>query len=66
VNDHIKKNGFVGNYDLFMNLAQAILTGSSLDAFVNERRAQEVKNKTRLAKKLTELTSQQTYDYAIF
>jgi hypothetical protein len=37
-----------------------------LDTFVKERRAQEVKSKTRLAKGITELTAQQLYDYAIF
>jgi hypothetical protein len=33
---------------------------------VKERRAQEVKNKTRLAKGKTKLTAQQINDYAIF
>jgi hypothetical protein len=51
---------------MVMNLAQAIMAGHSLDDFVKERRAQEVKNKTRLAKGITELTAQQIYDYTIF
>jgi hypothetical protein len=51
---------------MVMNLAQAMLAGSSLDAFVKKRRAQEVKNKTRLVKVTTELMAQQIYDYAIF
>jgi hypothetical protein len=33
-----------------MDLAQAMLTGRSLEAFLNERRTQEAKNKTRQAK----------------
>jgi hypothetical protein len=33
---------------------------------VKEKKAQEVKSKTRLAKGTTELTVQQIYDYAIF
>jgi hypothetical protein len=41
-----------------MNLAQAVLVGRSLDAFVKERKAQEVKNKILLAKKATELMLQ--------
>jgi hypothetical protein len=65
LNEQIKNNGFAGNYEMVMNLAQAMLTGRILDAFVKERRAQEVKNKTRVAKVTTELTTQQIYDYAI-
>jgi hypothetical protein len=49
-----------------MNLAQVILVWRGLDAFVKERRAQEAKNKTRLAKKTAELMSHHIYDYAIF
>jgi hypothetical protein len=37
-----------------------------LDAFVNERRAQMAKNKTRAAKNHNELNEQQIHDYAIF
>jgi hypothetical protein len=66
LNEQIKKNGFAGNYEMVMNLAQAMLPGRSLDAFVEEIRAQEVKNKTSLANNTTELTPQQIYDYAIF
>jgi hypothetical protein len=35
---------------MVMNLAQAMLAGRSLEAFLNERRAYEAKNKTRKAK----------------
>jgi hypothetical protein len=37
-----------------------------LEAFLNEWRAQETKNKTRKAKEQMEYTSQQVYDCAIF
>jgi hypothetical protein len=43
-----------------------MLAGHSLDDFVKERRAHEMKNKTCLAKNKTELTPQHIYDYAIF
>jgi hypothetical protein len=35
---------------MVMNLAQAMLVVRSLEAFLNERLAQEAKNKTRKAK----------------
>jgi hypothetical protein len=66
LNEKIKNNEFAVNYEMVMHLTQAMLGGRSLDAFLKERRAQEVKNKTRLAKGTTELTAQQIYDYAIF
>jgi hypothetical protein len=37
------KNHGYSSYDMVMNLAQAMLAGRSLEAFLNERRAQEVK-----------------------
>jgi hypothetical protein len=40
VNEQIKNNGFVENCNMVMNLAQVMLMGCSLDAFVSERRAQ--------------------------
>jgi hypothetical protein len=40
LNEQIKNNGFARNYEMVMNVAQAALTGRSLDAFVKERRAQ--------------------------
>jgi hypothetical protein len=49
-----------------MNFAQAILAGSSLEAFLNEKRSQEVKNKVRKIKTLVEHTPKQIYDFAIF
>jgi hypothetical protein len=53
--EQIKANGHGGKYDMVMDLAQAMLHGSRLDAFVNERRAQMDKNKIRAAKNQTEL-----------
>jgi hypothetical protein len=51
---------------MVMNLAQAMLAGRSLEAFLNERRAQEAKNKTRKAKDQVMYTPQKNYDCAIF
>jgi hypothetical protein len=48
------------------NLAQAMLHGRGLDAFLNEIRAQMAKNKTRAAKNQKESNEQQIHDYAIF
>jgi hypothetical protein len=43
LNEQIKNNGCIdGNFDMVMNLDREKMTGRSLDAFVNERRAQEV------------------------
>jgi hypothetical protein len=66
LNEQMKNNGYTGNYDMVMNLAQAILAGRSLEVFLNERRAQEAKNKTRKAKEQAMYTPTQIYDYAIF
>jgi hypothetical protein len=51
---------------MVMNLAQAMLSGHSLEAFLNERRAQEAKNKKRKAKNKTMHTPQKNYDCAFF
>jgi hypothetical protein len=45
----MKNHGYNASYDMVVNLMQAMLTGRSLEAFLNERRAQEAKNKTRKA-----------------
>jgi hypothetical protein len=66
LNEQMKKHGYSANYDMVLNLAQAMLAGRSLEAFLNERRDQETKNKTRKAEEPTEYTSQQIYDCAIF
>jgi hypothetical protein len=49
-----------------MNLAQAMLAGRSLEAFLNEKRSQEAKKKVRKIKTLMERTPKQIYDFAIF
>jgi hypothetical protein len=46
----MKNHGYNANYDMVMNLEQAMLVGRSLEAFLNERRAQAAKKKTRKAK----------------
>jgi hypothetical protein len=33
LNEQLKNNGYTGNYDMIMNLAQAMLAGRSLEAF---------------------------------
>jgi hypothetical protein len=51
---------------MIMNLAQAMLEGRSLEAFLNEQRSQEAKNRIHKAKDQTLHTPNQIYDYAIF
>jgi hypothetical protein len=60
--EQVKANGYGENYDMVMNLAQAMLHGRGLDAFVNERRAQMAKNKIRAAKNQMELNKQQIHE----
>jgi hypothetical protein len=43
-----------------------MLTGRSLEAFLNEKLSQEAKNRVRKAKTQTEHTPSQIYDFAIF
>jgi hypothetical protein len=66
LNKKMKNHGYSGNYDMVTNLAQAMLAGSGLEAFLSEWRAQDIKNKTRKAKEQTENTPQQIYDCVIF
>jgi hypothetical protein len=66
LNEQMKNNGYNASYDMVMNLAQEMLVGRSLEAFLNERCAQEAKNNTRKAKEQTMHTPQQIYDCAIF
>jgi hypothetical protein len=66
LNEQVKANGYTGNYDIIMNLAQAMLAGRSLEAFLNEKHLQEAKNRICKAKTQTEHTPNQIYDYAIF
>jgi hypothetical protein len=64
--EQITANGYGGKHNMVMNLAQAMLHGRGLDAFVNERRAQMAKNKIRAAKNQTDLNEQHIHNYAIF
>jgi hypothetical protein len=66
LNKQMKNHVYNANYDMVMNLAQAMLAGRSLEAFLNERQAQEAKNKTRKAKDQAVYTPQQIYDCEIF
>jgi hypothetical protein len=71
LNKQMKNHGYIANYGMVTNLAQAMLAGRSLEAFLNERQAQETKNKTRKAKRSEAkdqavYTPQQIYDCAIF
>jgi hypothetical protein len=66
LNENMKNHGYSANYDMVMNLAQAMLAGRSLEALLNERRAQEPRTKTRKAKEQAAYTPQQIYDCAIF
>jgi hypothetical protein len=66
LNEQMKNNGYTGSYDMVMNLAQAMLAGCSLEAFLSERRSQEAKNRIRKAKDQTMYTPNQIYDCAIF
>jgi hypothetical protein len=66
LNEQVKNNGYTGNYDMIMSLAQSMLAGRSLEAFLNEKHSQEAKNKIRKVKTQKEHTPNQIYDYAIF
>jgi hypothetical protein len=41
LNEQTKTNGFAGKHGMIMNLAQAMLEGRSLEAFLTKRRTQE-------------------------
>jgi hypothetical protein len=64
--EQVNNNGYGDNPDNIMNLAQAMLAERSLEAFLNEKRSQEAKNRVRKTKTLTEHTPKQIYDFAIF
>jgi hypothetical protein len=64
--EQVKNNGCGENHDNIMNLAQEMLAGRSLEAFLNEKRSQEAKNRIRKTKTQTEHTPKQIYDFAIF
>jgi hypothetical protein len=56
LDEQVNNNGYGENYGNIMNLAQAILAGRSLEAFLNEKLSQEAKNKVRKIKTLMEHT----------
>jgi hypothetical protein len=64
--EQVKNNGYTDNPDNIMNLAQEMLAGRSLEAFLNEKRSQEANNRVRKSKTITEHTPKQIYDFAIF
>jgi hypothetical protein len=64
--EQVRNNGYGKNHDNVMNLAQAMLAGCSLEAFLNEKRSQEANNKVLKIKTLVEHTPKQIYDFAIF
>jgi hypothetical protein len=66
LNEQVKNNEYNENYDNVMNLAQAMLAGRSLEAFLNEKRSQEAKNRIRKANTQTEHTPRQIYGCSIF
>jgi hypothetical protein len=66
LDEQVKNYGYGENHDNIMNLAQAMLAGRSLEAFLNEKRSQEAKNKLRKIKTLTEHTPNQIYDFHNF
>jgi hypothetical protein len=53
LNEQMKNHGYSANYEMVMNLAQAMLAGRSLEAFLNERRAQETKHASRRSRQGT-------------
>jgi hypothetical protein len=66
LNEQTKTNGYAEKYDMIMNLAQAMLAGRSLEAFLTERCSQEATHRIRKAKDQTLHTPNQMYHYAIF
>jgi hypothetical protein len=64
--EQVKNNGYGDNAYNSMNLAQAMLAGRSLEAFLNEKRSQEAKNRVQKSKTIAEHTPKQIYDFAIF
>jgi hypothetical protein len=64
--EQVKNNGCGDNADNSMNLAQAMLAGQSLEAFLDKKRSQEAKNRIRKSKTIAEHTPKQIYDFAIF
>jgi hypothetical protein len=66
LSEQVKNNGYTDNPDNIMHLAQAMLAGRSLEAFLNAKRSQGAKNRVRKSKTIAEHTPKQIYDFAIF
>jgi hypothetical protein len=66
LNEQMKNNGYTGNYDSITSLEKSMLAGRILEAFLNEKRSQEAKNRIPKTKTQTEHTPSQIYDFAIF
>jgi hypothetical protein len=64
--EQVKNNGYTDIPDNIMNLAQAMLAGRSLEAFLNKKRSHEEKNRVRKSKTIAEHTPKPIYDFAIF
>jgi hypothetical protein len=64
--EKVKNNGYGDNADNSVNLAQAMLVGRNLEAFLNEKHSQGAKNRVRKSKTIEEHTPKQIYDFAIF
>jgi hypothetical protein len=65
-NEQIKNYGYIVNYNMVMNLAQAMLAGRGLEEFLNEQWAQDTKKQNTQGKGATRVHST-TYLYcAIF
>jgi hypothetical protein len=62
----MKNHGYNASYNIVMTFGQATLAGRSLEAFLNERRAQEAKNQACKAKEQAAYTPQHIYEFAIF
>jgi hypothetical protein len=57
LNVQMKNHGYSGNHDMVMDLSQAMFAGRSLEAFLNERQAQEKEKWARLRSKQSTLCS---------
>jgi hypothetical protein len=64
--EQVKNNGYTDNPDNIMNLAQAMLAGRILEAFLSEKRPQEANNRVRKSKTIAEHNPKQIYDLVIF
>jgi hypothetical protein len=63
--EQVNNNGYTYNPDNIMHLAQAMLAGRILEAFLNEKRSQEAKNRVRKYKTIAEHAQKKNYDFAI-